>query len=109
MWSAAEFSSNEIGMGGSKDISKDKIIEIRESTGVPNNSKELNLQIEEISHNQIRSRLQDLELELSSALHSLRPEANDIAIKKVITYSLSLAYNILFLMWKIHYRREIIH
>nr|XP_048319247.1 protein PTST homolog 2, chloroplastic isoform X2 [Ziziphus jujuba var. spinosa] len=79
---AAEFSSDEVGMGGSKDISKDKIIEIRESTSVPNNRKELNFQMEEISHNQIQSRLQDLELELSSVLHPLRPKANDIAIKE---------------------------
>lgn len=86
MWPAAEFSSDEVGMGGSKDISKDKIIEIRESTSVPNNRKELNFQMEEISHNQIQSRLQDLELELSSVLHPLRPKANDIAIKEVIAY-----------------------
>ncbi|KAF3431399.1 hypothetical protein FNV43_RR26130 [Rhamnella rubrinervis] len=79
---AAEFSSDEISMKASKDVSKEEIIGIRESASEPNERNELNLHLEETNHNQIRNRLQDLESELSSALHLLRSNADKIAPQK---------------------------
>ncbi|POO00038.1 AMP-activated protein kinase, glycogen-binding domain containing protein [Trema orientale] len=77
----AEIASSESSIGGSMDVSKDEILR-RESTSEPNGRDELDLCYENISHNQLRSRLQHLELELSSVLHSVRYIADETASQK---------------------------
>lgn len=57
------------------DGSGDEILETSEVPSEPSNI--------EIDHNEIRSRLQHLELELSSVLHTLRLNADEIMSQKV--------------------------
>ncbi|KAK2636284.1 hypothetical protein Ddye_031076 [Dipteronia dyeriana] len=67
---AAEIAPNE---KRSMDGSCDEILDLREGTSENMNKKEeLNFFFEEINHNQVRNRLQHLELELSSVLRTLK-------------------------------------
>ncbi|KAE8023336.1 hypothetical protein FH972_009044 [Carpinus fangiana] len=73
---AAEIASLETRTGG-------EILEIREVPSEPSNTrKELSPCHKEINHNEIRSRLQHLELELSSVLHILRLNADEVMSQK---------------------------
>jgi hypothetical protein len=66
------------------DGSGDKILEIIEVSSEPSNTrKELSPCHKEINHNEIRSRLQHLELELSSVLRILRLNADEVMSQKV--------------------------
>ncbi|KAF5449718.1 hypothetical protein F2P56_030135 [Juglans regia] len=74
---AAEIAYNETRTEGPMDGSGDKILEIRDVTGESFNTvKELGSSPKEINHNEIRSRLQHLESELSFVLLSLRSNAD---------------------------------
>lgn len=76
-----DISSSEISMEGSVDIPKDEKLR-RASDGASNERNEIGLSFELIDHNQLRSRLQHLELELSSALQAVRSHADEIATQK---------------------------
>lgn len=66
------------------DGTRDEILEVREIVGEPLvGSKDLSSCSEEITHNGIQGRLQHLELELSSVLHSLRLNADEVISQKV--------------------------
>lgn len=66
------------------DGSGDKILEIIEVPSEPSNTrKELSPCHKEINHDEIRSRLQRLELELSSVLRTLRLNADEVMSQKV--------------------------
>lgn len=71
-------------MGEAIDFSKNEMQEIRDVASEPNERNELNSHHEEITYNQIQSRLRHLELELSSVLHSLRSNAEESTSKKVL-------------------------
>ncbi|KAM6570946.1 hypothetical protein CsatA_015026 [Cannabis sativa] len=76
-----ETASSESRIGGSLDLSKEEILR-RESIRKINEGNELDSHHEVISLNQLRSRLKHLELELSSALHSVRYNADETASQK---------------------------
>ncbi|KAA8533024.1 hypothetical protein F0562_032859 [Nyssa sinensis] len=66
----AEISFNE-NMSGERDASKDETLAVTEGAFKPLDRQK------QINHNQIRTRLQDMELELSSALHLLRSKSEE--------------------------------
>ncbi|XP_030484018.2 protein PTST homolog 2, chloroplastic isoform X2 [Cannabis sativa] len=76
-----ETASSESRIGGSLYLSKEEILR-RESIRKINEGNELDSHHEVISLNQLRSRLKHLELELSSALHSVRYNADETASQK---------------------------
>lgn len=78
--SAAEIASNE----GAMDVSGDEILEGRDiGCEHLNRPEKLNSYPTENNHNDIRSRLQQLELELSSVLHTLRSNSGELLSQKV--------------------------
>ncbi|XP_010652524.1 protein PTST homolog 2, chloroplastic isoform X2 [Vitis vinifera] len=72
---AAEIACNEARMEEVIDISKDEILAISEGHDI---SKELNSHGKEVNHSEIQSRLQDMELELSSILRALKSTSDGI-------------------------------
>ncbi|KAK1552061.1 hypothetical protein Q3G72_009753 [Acer saccharum] len=73
---AAEIAPNE---KRTMDSSCDEILDLREGSGENLNKKEeVNFFHEEINHNQVRNRLQHLELELSSVLRTLRSNVHKV-------------------------------
>ncbi|KAI9168862.1 hypothetical protein LWI28_002987 [Acer negundo] len=73
---AAEIAPNE---KRTMDGSCDEILDLREGSSENLNEKEeLNFFHEEINHNQVRNRLQHLELELSSVLQTLRSNKHKV-------------------------------
>lgn len=76
------------------DNSKEEILG-RESTSEPDGRNELYLHHENISHDQLRSRLQHLKLELSSVLRSVRYNADETASQKVVTGFYTLLFMVL--------------
>ncbi|CAK9182121.1 unnamed protein product [Ilex paraguariensis] len=74
---AAEISYNEHGMEVEMDASKEVVLAITQGTS------EAVYQEREINHNQIQNRLQDLELELASALCLLRSKGKQYISKEV--------------------------
>lgn len=76
---AAEIASNE----GAMDVSGDEILEVRDiGCEHLNRPEKLNSYPTENNHNDIRSRLQQLELELSSVLHTLRSNSGELLSQK---------------------------
>ncbi|XP_012091962.1 protein PTST homolog 2, chloroplastic isoform X2 [Jatropha curcas] len=69
--------------GGEVDCLRDEILETRESTIASLNGRKVNSSHERIKYNQIRSRLQHLESELSSVLNALKSNADENALEKV--------------------------
>lgn len=74
------------------DIPKDEEL-WRASDSDPNERNELGLRRELINHNELRSRLQYLQIELSSVLQAVRSNADESASQKVVTGSLPLVCN----------------
>ena len=72
---AAEIACNEAGIEDLIDISKDEILTISEGHNI---SKELNFYGKVVNHNEIQTRLQDMELELSSILAQLKTTSDGI-------------------------------
>lgn len=90
-FTAAEIAYNETRTEGPMDGSGDKILEIRDVTGESFNTvKELGSSPKEINHNEIRSRLQHLESQLSLVLLSLRSNADKAMSQQV--RALTMAY-----------------
>ncbi|GAV86463.1 hypothetical protein CFOL_v3_29893 [Cephalotus follicularis] len=78
---AAEISSNLTGLA--MDVSVDDTLKISGNGSEPlYRKKEVNSSREEINHNQLRRRLQHLELELSSALRSMRSNIDEVKSQK---------------------------
>ncbi|KAK9277641.1 hypothetical protein L1049_007187 [Liquidambar formosana] len=81
---AAEISFNESRKGEATDTSKDEILLIREGAVVHSDgTKELNSSSKEIDHTHIKTRLQHLELELTSALCLLKSNADEFIAQKL--------------------------
>lgn len=77
---AAEIASNE----GAMDVQGDEILEVRDiDCEHLNRQEKLNSYPTENNHNDIRSRLQHLEVELSSVLHTLRSKTGELLSRKV--------------------------
>ncbi|KAL5761879.1 hypothetical protein ACOSP7_018143 [Xanthoceras sorbifolium] len=77
---AGEIASNE---KGTVDGSGDEILELREGGSEHLNGQgDLNSFHEDINHNQVRTRLQHLELELSSVLRTLRSNKHKLVSQK---------------------------
>ena len=72
---AAEMACNEAGIEDVIDISNAEILTISEGHNI---SKELNFHGKVVNHNEIRTRLQDMELELSSILGRLKTTSDGI-------------------------------
>ncbi|RVW82462.1 Protein PTST-like 2, chloroplastic [Vitis vinifera] len=72
---AAGIACKEARMEEVIDISKDEILAISEGHDI---SKELNSHGKEVNHSEIQSRLQDMELELSSILRALKSTSDGI-------------------------------
>lgn len=70
-------------MGGSKGVSQDEILQMKEGTNEPDGRNELDSHHAVINYKQVRSRMQHLESELSSVLRSLRSKTNEVAPKEV--------------------------
>ena len=64
------------------DVTEDEVQE-EERSSERNEQSELDLRSEGITHNRIRSRLQHLELELSSVLRAVRSNGDEITLNKV--------------------------
>ena len=83
-----EIVSSESSIGGTTSISKDGKTR-PESAGEPGERNQLGLKKHgEIHRNQLRSRLQHLELELSSVLRTVRSYTDGILMEKVEIRSL---------------------
>ncbi|EXB63804.1 hypothetical protein L484_021075 [Morus notabilis] len=76
-----EISSSETSREESVDIPKDEEL-WRASDSDPNERNELGLRHELINHNELRSRLQHLQIELSSVLQAVRSNADESASQK---------------------------
>ncbi|XP_011006588.1 PREDICTED: uncharacterized protein LOC105112553 isoform X3 [Populus euphratica] len=80
---AEELSSNRTGTGGEESVLGDEIIETREGVSETVSRKKENCSDGGINQNQVRSRLHDLELELSSVLQSLKSNTGESESQKV--------------------------
>lgn len=79
---AAEIGFNETRVGGPMDGLGDEILELGGVASDPINTRKELSSFHEIDHNEIRTRLQGLELELSSVLRLLRSNASQIMSQK---------------------------
>ncbi|XWS34944.1 hypothetical protein CRYUN_Cryun21dG0080800 [Craigia yunnanensis] len=77
----AEIISNE--MKWKTNISGDETLEIRDKSNKLDRRKESCASEKEINHNEIRSRLEHLKLELSFVLQSLRPNVDEVLSREV--------------------------
>jgi hypothetical protein len=87
---AAEIGFNETRVGGPMDGLGDEILELGGVASDPINTRKELSSFHEIDHNEIRTRLQGLELELSSVLRLLRSNASQIMSQKVGDNNVSL-------------------
>ncbi|XP_057949178.1 protein PTST homolog 2, chloroplastic [Malania oleifera] len=86
---AGEIAFDESRTGGATNCLKDEIVSVTASAGETlDGNKELNSSGGEIRPNQILSRLQHLESELSSALHLLRSKRDEVVLQKGLEGSL---------------------
>ncbi|KAH8495211.1 hypothetical protein H0E87_018409 [Populus deltoides] len=80
---AEELSSNRTGTGGEESVLGDEIIETREGASDTVSRRKENCSDGGINQNQVRSRLHDLELELSSVLQSLKSNTGESESQEV--------------------------
>ncbi|XP_024465404.1 protein PTST homolog 2, chloroplastic isoform X3 [Populus trichocarpa] len=80
---AEELSSNRTGTGGEESVLGDEIIETREGASETVSRRKENCSDGGINQNQVRSRLHDLELELSSVLQSLKSNTGESESQEV--------------------------
>ncbi|KAJ6771299.1 PROTEIN PTST-like protein 3 CHLOROPLASTIC [Salix koriyanagi] len=80
---AEELSSNRTCTGGEESVLGDEIIETREGASETGSRRKENRSDGWINQNQVRSRLHDLELELSSVLQSLKSNTGESVSQKV--------------------------
>eukprot|EP00258_Populus_trichocarpa_P049387 XP_024465406.1 protein PTST homolog 2, chloroplastic isoform X5 [Populus trichocarpa] len=83
---AEELSSNRTGTGGEESVLGDEIIETREGASETVSRRKENCSDGGINQNQVRSRLHDLELELSSVLQSLKSNTGESESQEVIMF-----------------------
>jgi len=81
---AEELSSNRTGTGGEESVLGDEIIETREGASETVSRRKENCSDGGINQNQVRSRLHDLELELSSVLQSLKSNTGESESQEVV-------------------------
>ena len=81
---AEELSSNRTGTGGEESVLGDEIIETREGASETVSRRKENCSDGGINQNQVRSRLHDLELELSSVLQLLKSNTGESESQKVV-------------------------
>ncbi|KAK4598371.1 hypothetical protein RGQ29_015732 [Quercus rubra] len=82
-FSAADFEAAEIGFNATPmDGSRDEILELGGLASDPLNTRKEPISCHEINVNEIQTRLQHLELELTSVLHSVRSNACQIMSQK---------------------------
>ncbi|KAJ6771301.1 PROTEIN PTST-like protein 2 CHLOROPLASTIC [Salix koriyanagi] len=81
---AEELSSNRTCTGGEESVLGDEIIETREGASETGSRRKENRSDGWINQNQVRSRLHDLELELSSVLQSLKSNTGESVSQKVV-------------------------
>lgn len=70
-------------MGGSKGVLQNEILQTKEGANEPNGRNDLDSEDEVINYKQVRIRMQHLESELSSVLHSLRSKTSNVAPKEM--------------------------
>ncbi|XP_061990805.1 protein PTST homolog 2, chloroplastic isoform X1 [Rosa rugosa] len=81
-----EFEAGEVSydeMGGSKGVLQNEILQTKEGANEPNGRNDLDSEDEVINYKQVRIRMQHLESELSSVLHSLRSKTSNVAPKEM--------------------------
>ncbi|XP_050373276.1 protein PTST homolog 2, chloroplastic [Argentina anserina] len=86
--SALEFEAGEVSydkMGGSKGVLQDEKLQLKEGAKESNRRNDLDSHDEVINYKQVQSRMQQLESELSSVLHSLRLKTSNITPKEMGT------------------------